>query len=79
MAGPIIVPQATDIERVAQGTNHETCLGPQDVDDGAAKEADESKEAVEDGIGLVGDVGRGRMSAAGSESGEGRVDSRETE
>ncbi len=77
--GSVVVPEAADVERIAQGANHETRPWPEHVDERAAKEADEGKEAIEDGIGLVGHIGRGGMPAAGSETGQRRVYAGEAE
>lgn len=75
----VVVPQGAHVQGVAEGADDEARLGAQDVEHGPAKEADEDEEPVEQGVGLVGDGGRGRVAAAGAETGQGDVYPREAE
>lgn len=79
VAGAVVVPQAADVAGVPEGSDGEAQLRAQHVEDGAAEEGDEGEQPVEEGVGLVGHVCRGRLAAAGAEARERRVYAREAE
>lgn len=79
MACTVVVPEASDVQRISYRTEHDALLGLEDVEQRAAEPAAQRKEAVQDDIGQRSNLRRARLASAGSQAYDGDVDARGTE